>query len=171
MKQRTKNIFLVTGFVIMLLIAYQYAITNTLEVKTQLEQIQSQIANNAHFSKNRSNIESQEAYLDSIIGQNRNNQSSSQNNLLSVLNRFSEDLSYRIISFKEPHIQILEDSSQITSYNFVLEGNYKNLEQLLYTLENEYSFGSFSHISFQRKKDYRLNREFLHCEVLIRNME
>lgn len=164
---------LVLGFFLVLGIAYQYSFSRTIQIKEELEDLQEQISMNSHPLSSLASLEEKETKLDSIISRNILGSTSLQNNLLKVLNEFSEDISYKVISFKEPHVNILKNStnSRITSYQFVLEGDYKNLERILYLLEKDYSFGSFSHINFERKKDYRLNRNYLQCSVVIQNAE
>lgn len=110
-------------------------------------------------------------YWDSIISNSRNESTSLQNNLLNILNKYSQEHSFKIITFKEPHLGVTPDSTHITSFQFTLEGKYKDLESVLYKLENEHSLGSLSHISFEKKKDYRLNNFFLQCSVIVQNVE
>lgn len=170
MKQSTKNLLLVAGFMMAIIVAYQYSFSKTIETRDRLEALKSQIANNSQTSINRMNLEAKEIYLDSIINKNRAGNSSLQNNLLKVLNHYSEKYSYKIISFEEPHVQVFQDSSDITSFQFTLEGEYINLEKLLYELESDYSFGALSHINFEKKKDYRNNSNYLQCMVLVQHV-
>lgn len=172
MKQSNKNLLLIVGFIVILGIAYQYSFSKTIQVKEELEDLQLQVYKNSYSLDKQAILEKKENYLDSIIIKNRLGGSSLQNNLLKVLNDFSRDLSYRIISFKEPHVQQSKDGTgTVTSFQFVLEGEYKDLEEILYKLEKDYSFGSFSHINFERKKNYRLNKNFLQCSVVVQNVE
>lgn len=171
MTTRNKNIILVFGLLFTGFLAYKYAISNTLSVKQELETIEQQINSESKSVQSSSQLEKKEANLDSIINKNRSGNASLQNNLLKVLNSFSEKNNFKIISFKEPHYQVLPDSSKITSFNFILEGEYKNIEKTLYQLETNYSFGAVSHSGFQREKDFRLNKNYLRCEVIIQNVQ
>lgn len=172
MKQSTKNFLLIAGFLMVLLVAYQYSFSKTFEVMNELEELQFQVEQNSSSLQNIHSLETKEVYLDSIISVNRIGKTSLQNNLLQVLNEYSEELSYKIISFKEPHIHAEEGGkTKITSIQFVLEGQYRNLEEILYKLEKDYSFGALSHVKFERKKDYRLNKSYLQCSVVVQNIE
>jgi hypothetical protein len=143
-----------------------------LEIKKKFEELKMQAAQNSESFQNINYLKGQEMYLDSIIARNRIENNSLQNSLLKILNEHSKEMSYKIISFKEPHVQISESGqSKITSFQFVLEGEYKNLEEILYKLETDYSFGSLANIAFERKQDYRLNRIFLQCSVVVQNVE
>lgn len=169
MKQGTKNILLLLFFVLLLFLAYQYSFTKTFELKAKLEQLHLQNSPNLQSETNQYDLNERELFLDSIINKNFSG-SSLQNDLLEVLNKNSKDKSFKIISLNEPHLYISEDNSETTSYRFVLEGNYQDLEKVLYTLEKVYSFGNLAHINFEKKKDYRLNKEFLVCSVLLQNV-
>lgn len=172
MKQSTKNVLLIAGFFLILVVAYQYSFSKTLEIKRELDELNMQVAQNSGSVPNINSLKGKEIYLDSIIAKNRTEDTSLQNSLLKALNEHSELWSYKIISFKEPHVQIAENGqNKITSFQFVLQGEYKNLEEILYKLENDYSFGSLSNINLERKKDYRLNKNFLQCDILIQYIE
>jgi hypothetical protein len=153
MKQSSKNFLLIAGFFLVLLVAYQYSFSKTFEVMNELEELKIQVEQNSGSLQNIHSLKTKEVYLDSIISGNRVGNTSLQNNLLQVLNKHSEELSYKIISFKEPHIHSGENGqSKITSIQFVLEGQYKNLEEILYILEKDFSFGSLAHVKFERKR-------------------
>lgn len=171
MKQTTKNSILIIGFLLAVLFAYQFSFSKTLETKSRLDSLKLQIDQSKLGSQNILGLRSKETYLDSIIENNRNESTSLQNNLLNILNKNSLEYSFKIINFKEPHFGVSPDSTHITSFQFTLEGKYKDLEELLYKLENEHSLGSLSHISFEKKKDYRLNKTFLQCSMILQNVE
>lgn len=169
MKQGTKNILLLLFFILLLFLAYKFSFTKTFELKENLEQLHLQNAYTIQSENNQFDLASRELFLDSIVNKNFTG-SSLQNDLLEVLNTNSKDNAFKIISLNEPHTYVSEDSTETTSYSFVLEGNYQNLEKVLYNLEKNYSFGALAHISFERKKDYRLNKEFLQCNVVVQHV-
>ncbi len=162
---------LLAGFILILILAYTYSFSKTFEVKDRLNELNLQIAENSNRSFNQAELGGRELYLDSIIDKGLAGSNSLQNNLLEVLNDYSTKLSFKIISFQQPHIYAFEDKTEITSFQFVLEGKYEALEKTLYELEKNYSFGSLSHISFEKKKNYRLNKVFLQCSVVMQNVK
>ncbi len=171
MKQGTKNILLLAGFILILILAYNYSFSKTFEVKDRLNELNLQIAENSNRSFNQAELGGRELYLDSIINKGLAGSNSLQNNLLEVLNDYSTKFSFKIISFQQPHIYAFEDKTEITSFQFVLEGKYEALEKTLYELEKNYSFGSLAHISFEKKKNYKLNKVFLQCSVVMQNVK
>lgn len=170
MKQSNKNIFLVLIFFLVGSLAYRFSFSKTFEIRKQLEDLEVKLANTANHYDSKAQA-TRIAYLDSIIARNRNTETSLQNSLLKVLNENSETYLFKIIAFKEPHSFTPQNSVDgINSYEFILEGNYKNLEQILYILERDYSFGSIAHINFRKEKDYRLNKFYLQGRILIQNI-
>ncbi len=169
MKQSTKNFLLITGFFLVLMVAYQYSFSKTFEVKRELDNIKSQVEQNSRSHQNQTSLKEKEAQFDTFIAGNRIGNTSPQNNLLKVLNEHAEEKSYKIIKFKEPHV-VANDNSIVASYQFTLEGNYRALQEVLYKLEKDYNFGSLSSISFERKMDHQLNRSFLQCTIFVRSI-
>lgn len=170
MKQANKNILLVIIFFLVGSLAYRFSISKTFEIRKQLEDLEMKIQKTENHFDSKA-MDTRIDYLDSIIARNRNSETSLQNSLLKVLNNKSEAHSYKIIAFKEPHIFTPQGSeNSINSYEFILEGNYKNLEQILYILETEYSFGSFAHLNFRKERNYRLNKFYLQGKFLIQNV-
>lgn len=170
MKQQNKNILLIIGFLLLAFMAYRFSILKTLEVRKQLTEIKTQIEDKTSLVTNYQSLVTKEIYLDSLIG-NEKSQNSLQNELLEVLNTGSRELNFKIMAFNEPHKYVYEDKTETTSLQFILEGPYDGIEKMLYNLENNYSFGTLSHIKFEKKKDFRLNKVFLQCKVLIQNVK
>lgn len=168
MKQQNKNILLIIGFLILAFMAYKFSILKTLEVRKQLSEIKHQINDKTSLAANYQGLVTRDIYLDSVIGSEKL-KTSLQNELLEVLNNGSREFNFKIIAFNEPHKYIYDDQTE-TTLPFVLEGQYDGIETMLYSLENNYSFGTISHIKFERKKDFRLNKVFLECRVLMQNV-
>jgi len=170
MKQYNKNIFLIIAFILVGILAYKYSFAKTFTVKAQLEELEEKIENNSTYLA-RADLETQMTYLDSIITRNRNSGISLQNSLLKVLNENSSRFSYKIMAFKEPHSYTWPESVNKTdSFEFTLEGDYKNMEEIIHTIERNYSFGTVAHISFRKEKDYRQNEFFLQGRIIIQNV-
>lgn len=169
MNLKNKNILLIIGFLLLAFLAYNFSILKTLDVKDQLIEIKQQIKDKSLLTTNYQNLVTKEIYLDSVIGSEKS-QTSVQNELLEILNTGSRELNFKIMAFNEPHKFVYEDKTETTSFQFILEGPYGGIEKMLYNLENNYSFGTISHIKFEKKKDFRLNKVFLQCSVLMQNV-
>lgn len=169
MTPRNKNILLIVGFAIILLFAYKFSFLKTIEIEQQLEELKTEIKINSQTTFNKEELIAKEFFLDSIIHKEKKNNSSIQNDLLKKLNIYSEDFSFKIITFQEPHIFSTEDHTVTNSFQVTLEGKYKSLEKILFLLESENNFGKITHFNFTRNRNYRLQKDFLQCKIIIQH--
>jgi len=170
MKQRHKNIVLIVGFVLILMLGYRMTIAKTLVLKAEVTQLQTEAKALTNLDQRTSNLEQKERYLDSILAQKNLTNNSLQNNLLSFLTKESDKSGFSISEFKEPHV-IVKDNLTQTSYQFTLKGTYKHLEKVLYQLEQRESFGRLVHIDFKKERDHRKGRDFLEVAVIVRTVQ
>ncbi len=80
------------------------------------------------------------------------------------------DENVRIVQFPEVHQCSLNDY-RIETTKLELEGNFINLLQFIYDLENEPSIGGISSIHFRLEKDYKQDKEFLKLDILVQNLK
>jgi len=170
MTQRSKNIALILAFIVMLIVSYKLSISETVSSYKSVEELRIQAENSKTIGSRFNSLKRQEAYFDSILGANQIKSNSTQNNLLDFLNSQSEKKSFSITTFNEPHI-IKNDLSKISSYSFKLSGSFNDILSVIYSLEQEYNFGKVSHLDFEKKKDYRKNRNYLECFVIIEGLD
>lgn len=166
MQQKTKNILLVLGFIVMLFLAFKLGISKTLELKREVVLLESEVTTSSTIKTSLDAINQKERMLDSILVKNNIKNISVQNNLLAFLNTESQNSIITISSFREPHTFTEEDYS-ITSYQFSLKGDFYNILDIAYALEQNYNLGNIVHLSFNKKMDYRKRREFLEVDFLL----
>jgi len=166
MSPRHKNIALVVGFILTLLLAYQFAISKTLDLKNEVSSMSGEALKFQSLPQMQANLYQQGIFLDSVLATNNIKDISIQNNLLEYLNSRSEELPIAISNFSEPHIYSDDDAPK-TSYAFLLKGDYFSILETIYQLEQEYNFGSVKHVSFEKKFDYRKRKNFLECSIII----
>lgn len=172
MNQSTKNYLLVAGFLVTAGIAYQFSFSKTIVIKEELTSLKVQFLQNSQPKTSFKTLVEREKELDSIIATEIPVHTTLQNSLLKELNEITENHSLKIINFNKPHVFLPEGSgNKITTFQFSLEGDYKNLEKAIYLLETHHRFGSVSHFSFHRKKDYKQNRKFIEYDILISKVE
>ncbi|WP_407556492.1 hypothetical protein [Winogradskyella sp. 4-2091] len=168
MSKKQKNIALIIGFVVALILCHQLAISNTLEQKKQYNSLKSQELLFKNAPKQLSLLKQKEVYYDSLLTKYQLDGSSIQNNLLKVINVFANDNNLKVVSFLEPH-SITKNDLTIKTYEFVLEGNYNAINQLIHQLEQQTKFGEVINLHFEKKKNFRSGRYYLQARVLLRS--
>lgn len=168
MTSKQSNIALITGFILLLIVCYQFAISNTTEEKQKLDalKIESKIFENS--PKRLSILKKKKVYYDSLLAKYQLDDSSIQNNLLKTINTFAEANDIKVVSFLEPHITTKNDLT-VNTYEFVLEGEYNPINKLIYKLEQETKFGEIISLHFEKKKNFRTGRFFLQAKVLLKS--
>lgn len=171
MTQRTKNTILVVGIVCLFIFAYIFSFSNTLEIGNQLSILKKKERLYQSAPSQLSALNAKEIALDQILKSNNISGNSLQNNLLKMLNSISLANPFKIIDFKNPHITTNKaTNSETTVYDFTLEGNYNTLQEVIYLLEQKYSFGNVIHVSFSKEKNYRTGRYSLTTRVLLQHI-
>ena len=168
MSPKTKNIYVIGGFIVLLIISYKFAIANTiceyrLYSKTKKEQL---LFNN--IPKELAGLNQKKQFYDSILNTYQLKGSSFQNNLVRTINLFSKEKGIKIVNFLEPHLQQKEDI-QIKTYQFTLEGDFKSINQFIYQLEQHSKFGEIISIQFKKLKDFRKGRFYLQAKILLKS--
>ncbi|WP_299432227.1 hypothetical protein [uncultured Aquimarina sp.] len=171
MTQKNKNIALIIGLVLVLFIAYQYGFSKTFVLSKEVSKLEDQKEAYQSAPAQLAALANKEKQLDEILKKNNVEGNSLQNNILKVLNTLSNDSGYTIIAFEEPHIYLDEVSQKTTTtYNFTLQGDYKSLINVVYALEQKYSFGNVINVNFEKKKNFRTGKSFLQCQILLQRI-
>ncbi len=168
MTSKSKNILLLCGFMVTLFLCYQLAISKTISLKRNYEDLKTQELLFSNTPKQISILKQKQHYYDSILSSNKIKGNSVQNNLLEAVNTFAKNNEVKIVSFVEPHL-IRQNDLKISTYQFSLEGNYNNLIELVHKLEQETRFGEIINLHFEKKKNFRTNSFYLRVNVLLKS--
>jgi len=168
MTKKNKNILLIFGFIISLVICYQLAISKTFQQKQQYDTLKKQELLFESAPRKLSLLKQKEVYYDSLLTKYQLDGSSIQNNLLKSINTFADNNNLKIIGFIEPHVTI-QNELTINTYEFVIEGGFNEINHLVYQLEQKTKFGEIVHLHFEKKKNYRSGKYYLQAKVLLRS--
>lgn len=171
MWKNKKNILAVIGLLVLLWLCYQLAFKKTWDTYQQKKELESQAQFFRDMPKQLAVLKQKERYYDSLLKEYNLNRGSLQNNLLHTLNTYAEDYQISIIEFKDPHIFNDEKEIMTYTYQFKLQGEYNDLIQLVYQLEQGSKYGELVHVSFLKKKNYRTQKNELTAQVLLQNFE
>ncbi len=171
MSLKQKNIALISGFVILLWLTYQFSISNTLEAKHKYNALMNQKQLLSNLPKQINYLKQQHVYYDSILEKNKiTAESSFQNNLLQIMNSFATKNDLKIIAFNEPH-EVIKNDAILKTYTFKVKGSFNQILKLLNTLEQYGNYGKMISINFNKNKNYKTNRMSLSCEIFLQKKE
>ncbi len=168
MNLKTKNILLIIGFLLMLVLCYQLAFSKTLTLKKEFRTLKQEVELLESIPKQLSLLKQKERYYDSVLTKYQLKGSSLQNSLLKTINTFSKNHNLKVIGFLEPHI-INQNNLTIKTYQFTLEGDFNNILKLTYQLEQQTKFGEIINLHFEKKKNFRTGKFYLQAHVLLKS--
>jgi len=170
MTSRQKNIALLIGFLLVILLSYLFAIRNTLEAKSKLTalQIEKKLFNSSENKLNYLNQHNN--YLDSILKLNEIYANVSfQQTILNKISKYTEENKLKISSFNIPHI-FKENQKKLTTYTLEVQGNFIPLLKFLNYFENQ-RLGTIVSVNFMKKKNYRRNRNYLTVKIYLQKLK
>jgi len=169
MTGRQKNSVLLSGFIIMLLIAYQFSFKKTAAIKTNLNKLKNDKALLSNANEQIACLQGKNKYLDSILKSNdvSTNQSFEQN-LFQKITRLSKGHKTEIVSFEKPHIYVA-DGANLLTFTIEMKGSFRDLMLFSSNLEKQ-QLGKISSTSFIKKKNYRTRRNELFCTTLLQKL-
>lgn len=170
MTNKNKNILLIVGLLLVLMVCYELAFSKTFEQKEAYKNLQQEALLFKNAPLQLSILKQKEIYFDSLLNKNQLVGSSIQNNLLKVLNVYATNNPLEIINFLEPHT-IAKNELNINTYEFTVEGSYIDIINLTYHLEQKTSFGEIIHVNFEKKKNFRTGIDYLQARILIRSFK
>ena len=168
MTQKTKNIILVAGFVLLVIIAYKFAFSNTFETRHEYKALRNEAVAFDNLPMQLSSLKQKEKYYDSLLTKYQLKGNSIQNNILKTLNTYADSTGLKVSNFIEPH-QMKQGDLHINTYQFTLEGHYNAIITLIHTLEQNTKFGEIINLDFQKKKNYKTGQFYLVTHVLLKS--
>ncbi|MDC6390960.1 hypothetical protein PP182_19900 [Maribacter sp. PR1] len=161
-----RNKLLLGGILLLLVASYYLAIDKTFAVRRQYIDLSQEVGQFSNLPQKLGMLEQQEVYYDSILTSMDIKDTSFQNTLLKALNQEAEKLEVKVMDFNRPHTY-LEGDTQYETYQFALRGSFSHILKVLYTLERKGNYGELVHVNFEKKKDYRSQKEYLEAKVFM----
>ncbi len=155
-----KNRALVGGTILVLIVGYYLSIQETLALKQNYTQLQTQEALFYNVPERLQKLQRKEVYYDSLLRHYQISETSLQNNLLQSLNRYAMEHPLTVVAFEEPHVDT-QETYTTTTYRFTIKGEYDALLGLAYHLEQRVKFGRIAHLALSKQKSYSTGKEWL----------
>ncbi|WP_411032362.1 hypothetical protein [Spongiimicrobium sp. 3-5] len=170
MKSETKNIVLLSGLILSLLLSYEFAVSPTLKLRREYHSLIQENLLYKNSPKQISVLLSQQKENDSMLQKMNLGSSSMENNLLRILNLQAEKRNIKIMDFNDPHI-FDNNGSLVNTFDFTLQGDFTELLKTIYDIEQKNGLGEITNIHFKKQKDYRKNKELLISRILMRRIK
>jgi len=170
MNMLRKNGLYVLGFLVLCILAYQFAFSKTIQELKKNRQIENNQSLQQNMELNLTKLKQQDVYYTELLNKHQLNVSGSfQNNLLQFLTSYAKENDLTIVSFKDPHTVELEKAIQET-YPIELKGEYLNLLGTLHQLEAVKKFGTINSCNFWTKKNFKTKKKELFCKVSLQRI-
>lgn len=168
MTQKTKNIVILFGFLLVVILAYKYAIANTFKLKNEYKTLKQEAIVFDNMPQQLSSLKQREKYYDSLLTKYQLGESSMQNSMLRSINTYAVANKLKVIGFIEPH-KITQNDLAVNTYQFTLEGDYNAIISLIHQLEQDTKFGEVINLSFNKQKNYKTGQFYLQASVLLKS--
>jgi len=169
MTYKKKNIILLVGFILLLILSWNLAMVETFNLKNQIQMVNKELrsAENAPLQIAQLNRE-----LNQIQGNSKLLYSSvlqMREALLSELVQLTSKHRVNLKSFPEYFIQEKEDF-ELTTSPIILEGSFKNLLQLMDEFEKSNTSGKVSSALFRVEESRRSGKRTLYLTLYIQSI-
>lgn len=168
MNQKQKNRILIVAFLLLIVIAYKFAISKTFEAKDKYKSLQQEAIAFKNLPNQLSTLKLKQRYYDSILNKYNLGKASIQNSLLEIINSHADSLNLKVDNFTEPH-RIQQNELSINTYQFTLTGEYNDIIRLIHVLEQKTKFGEIISLHFEKQKNFRSGTSYLQAHVLLKS--
>ncbi|MEL7423225.1 MAG: type 4a pilus biogenesis protein PilO [Bacteroidota bacterium] len=158
---------ILASLVMLGLIAYFLSIRNTIQLRKQLTQKETQLASIASAPQTIAQLQQQLDQLDNQLSQGQYD----RNALFATISSFCDHHQLSLLEFGEEHRW---QEGQITYINNPLQvaGSYQNILRLMYLLEQQQRSGYLSHCKMNmQRKSRRTKKEELRAEIHVQYLE
>jgi len=151
------------------LLAYSFAISETIHLRRECIEAEQQIGMAQDAPLQLAAIESRLDDIDLLLGNKDSATSNVQSELLDRLGGFCKDHNMVLREFPDAH-HFQQQDYLVQTYRVVLEGSFVNMLGAIYGLEKEFRSTKVRSVNFRAETDYRTNRVFLTATIFIQSI-
>ena len=161
---------LLAGTFVALLLAYNMAINNTIELKKTCNKIEHDLNKAGDAPRKIAAIEKKLVSIESLYGSDFEDLDKLQEKLLNHISQSCKQ--YELTLIELPNVHEFEHSDYvIKTFKIVVEGNYTNILKFIYDLEFKPALGRLASIKFSTQTNYRNSNKKLFAQIIIQNIE
>ena len=165
---KIKNRLLVSAFIVMLVISYEFAVSKTIDMSNECNKIEQQITTAGDSPEQIKQLEKEKQHLYEMMGKEISN-NELQQSLLSAVTNYCNDRGTTLEYFPKPIISNNGNLNLETNI-FTVEGSFNKLLQFQYLLERKYKMGKIASVLYKAKRNYDTKKYTLIITIYIQNL-
>ncbi len=162
--QKNKNVLLVISSLVLAFIAWKMAIVKTIALNNEIFDIKKEISNLPNRNQQNQLVYEIQA-MDSILFLSQ--KETIQSSVLKSINTITTNKKIEIIEFHEPLNYTTENDLSTSFYILKLRGDYIQLEQAIFQLENTVLAGAVNNLNLEKVTDYATGKKHLECQLIL----
>ncbi len=161
---------LVAGTLVALLLAYNMAISKTLELKKGCNKIEDELNAAGYAPARIAALNKKLAKIESLYGSDFEDLDKLQEKLLNHISQSCKQYELTLIELPSVH-EFAQSDYVVKTFKIVVEGNYTNILKFIYDLEFKPALGRLASVKFSTETDYRYKNKKLFAQIIIQNIE
>lgn len=164
---QTKLKLLPIGFLVAILLVYWLAISKTLQLSGQVQQLETQVEKLGDAPLQVQILKKRLGEIEDRIGDNSGN--ITQEGIFDALSNYCKKNKLTMREFPVPH-ELTKDDYLVQTYQVEVEGTFHGLVNLVYYLEQQAYLGKVAATRFLLKKDKRTREEYLNLSIYLQTV-
>ena len=164
-----KFLCLIAGTIVLVVIAYQFAIKKSIQLSQQNRALKKQVHMIQNAPEKLKALRERNAYYDAFIVETEDRTSNKRNDLMAASSDYCVKNNISIREVPTPVVEKVNDYI-IETNRFTLKGKFKNLLQYVHYLEREENHGAIRSVRFYAHKPPREQEKELLLDVYIQNL-
>jgi len=162
---RQRNLLLIAGTVLLGFIAYQFSFSKTLEAASLNKQLSQKLIQANSASSDIQRLQEQVNQLNGDV----NTESYHPDKLFQVISQFCTKNNLTVLDFPEA-VEITNGNYKVITHTLDVSGNYSDIVQLAYLIEQEKKIGGVSSLNFETEKNIQTKSKILKGKFYIQNI-
>lgn len=163
-----KFLILLGGFLLLIILSYQFSIKRTFAEKTVYKKLKSKTEKIANLDYDLRNLSNLNTALDNKLG-GESTFKGFQENLLHEVGQFCHNNKLIFSEFSEP-FKGIDGGYWVETIILKVQGKYKPLLKLVHHLENSFGGGKLASTQFIKEKNFKTNKEELFLKLYVQKI-
>ncbi len=159
---------LIAGTILLLILSYKLGFKRSLELRAECKNLSSRLVNIKDAPMRIKQLEEKKRSIENLIGK-ATYEKDTRDVIVNYVSTYCEKEDVTLRQLHDIHISEEEDY-RIETNRLTLEGDFHKLLQLLYHIENDYTFGQVSSVRFYKAKNIKSRQNELLLEIFVQTI-